>query len=145
MAIRFFSEDVLFKLEKSRSAIKWIKEVSIKENHQIAEITYVFCSDKFLLNLNKQFLNHKTLTDIITFDYSAKDSVSGEIYISIERVEDNATKYGCPFATELHRVMIHGVLHLFGYNDKRPGDIIVMRKKEEAYLSLWDNMFHVKP
>lgn len=144
MPIRFFSEDVAFKIKRPRDTARWIKLSAQKEKHTISDITYIFCSDKFLLQLNQKFLHHETLTDIITFDYSAGGTIAGEIYISIERVEENALKFDCPFADELHRVMIHGVLHLMGYKDKKPGDKLMMRKKEEAYLSLWNKAFHVK-
>jgi rRNA maturation RNase YbeY len=145
MAIRFFSEDVAFKIKRPRDTSRWINLTAEKEKHRISDITYIFCSDKFLLGLNQKFLKHKTLTDIITFDYCTEGQISGEIYISIERVEENAQKFGCAFTEELRRVMIHGVLHLIGYKDKKPGEIITMRKKEEAYLSLWNKTFHVKP
>ncbi|MBS1506897.1 MAG: rRNA maturation RNase YbeY [Bacteroidetes bacterium] len=144
MPIRFYSEDVAFKIKKPRNTSKWIKLAAQKERQSISEITYIFCSDRFLLPLNQKFLNHDTLTDIITFDYSSDGKISGEIYISVERVEENAQKFECPFDNELRRVMIHGVLHLMGYKDKKAGDKITMRKKEEAYLSLWTKTFHVK-
>jgi probable rRNA maturation factor len=103
----------------------------------INEINYIFCSDSYLLSLNKGFLKHNTLTDIITFDNSeGTGSMEGEIYISIERVKENATKYDVSFEDELNRVMIHGILHLLGYKDKKPSEKALMRKKEEAYLSL---------
>lgn len=144
MAIRFFSEDVEFKIKRPRDTARWIKLCAAKERHSIADIAYIFCSDKYLLQLNQQFLNHETLTDIITFDYSSVSTLSGEIYISVERVEENAHKFGAKFPDELRRVMIHGVLHMMGYKDKKSGDKIIMRKKEEAYLSLWNKTFHVK-
>jgi len=96
------------------------------------------------LKLNREFLNHDTLTDIITFDESAGKLISGEIYISVERIKENSVKFRSSFNDELHRVMIHGILHSIGYRDKKPKEISVMRKKEEAYLSLWETMFHVK-
>ncbi len=115
----------------------WIKEVARREKKTIKEINYIFCSDEYLLQLNQGFLNHKTLTDIITFDNSeGKNGLEGEIYISIERVQENAIKFNTEFEDELHRVMIHGVLHLIGYKDKKPSEKALMRKKEEACLSL---------
>jgi rRNA maturation RNase YbeY len=111
--------------------------VAKTEKKEIGDLTYVFCSDDYLLSLNQQFLKHNTLTDIITFDYSeGKKELSGEIYISIDRVADNAAKFKTDFQDELHRVMIHGVLHLAGYKDKKPAEKALMRKKEEACLSL---------
>ena len=135
--IRFFSEDISFKVDLPRKKTLWIKEVARREKKTIKEINYVFCSDKYLLQLNQGFLNHKTLTDIITFDNSeGKNGLEGEIYISIERVQENALKFNNEFEDELHRVMIHGVLHLIGYKDKKPSEKALMRKKEEACLSL---------
>ena len=135
--IRFFSEDISFKIDLPRKKTLWIKEVARREKKTIKEINYVFCSDKYLLQLNQGFLNHKTLTDIITFDNSeGKNGLEGEIYISIERVQENAIKFNNEFEDELHRVMIHGVLHLIGYKDKKPSEKALMRKKEEACLSL---------
>ncbi len=110
----------------------------------VLDINYIFCSDRYLLVLNREFLNHNTLTDILTFDYSVGKSISGEIYISTERVQENSVKYKSLFSEELRRVMIHGVLHLIGYDDKKPRHAQGMREKEEAYLSLWESMFHVK-
>ena len=100
-------------------------------------MSYIFCSDKDLVRLNNQYLKHKALTDILTFDYSTDPkSIHGEIYISVQRVKENAGRFKESFDEELHRVIIHGVLHLVGYNDKSPTDKALMREKEEAYLSL---------
>ncbi|MFN7261499.1 MAG: rRNA maturation RNase YbeY [Cyclobacteriaceae bacterium] len=135
--IRFFSEDISFKIDLPRKKSQWIKEVARREKKTIKEINYIFCSDEYLLQLNQGFLNHKTLTDIITFDNSeGENGLEGEIYISIERVQENAIKFNNEFEDELHRVMIHGVLHLIGYKDKKPSEKALMRKKEEACLSL---------
>ncbi len=135
--IRFFSEDISFKIDSPRKKTLWIKEVARREKKTIKEINYIFCSDEYLLQLNQGFLNHKTLTDIITFDNSeGKNGLEGEIYISIERVQENAIKFNTEFEDELHRVMIHGVLHLIGYKDKKHSEKALMRKKEEACLSL---------
>jgi probable rRNA maturation factor len=135
--IRFFSEDIPFKLKHPIKASSWIKNVAKKEKRTIKEINYIFCTDEYLLQLNQGFLNHKTLTDIITFDNSeGKKALEGEIYISIERVKENSLKFKTDFEDELHRVMVHGVLHLIGYKDKKPSEKALMRKKEEACLSL---------
>ena len=100
-------------------------------------LNYIFCSDAFLLSLNVEYLNHNTLTDVITFDNSDDSKgIQGEIYISIDRIRENAKKYRVPFERELHRVMIHGLLHLLGYADKTPLQKKMMRKKESTYLSL---------
>jgi probable rRNA maturation factor len=136
-SIHFFSEAINFKLPHPRKTTVWINLVAKKEKRTIKEINYIFCSDEYLLQLNQGFLHHKTLTDIITFDNSeGKKALEGEIYISIERVKENALKFKTDFEDELHRVMIHGVLHLIGYKDKKPSEKALMRKKEEACLSL---------
>ena len=137
MPIHYFYEQIDFKIETPRKASIWITLVAKTEKKEIGDLTYVFCSDDYLLSLNQQFLKHNTLTDIITFDYSeGKKELSGEIYISIDRVADNAAKFKTDFQDELHRVMIHGVLHLAGYKDKKPAEKALMRKKEEGCLSL---------
>jgi len=137
MPIRFFSEDTDFALAHPRKTSAWISQTARKEKSEIKEINYIFCSDSFLLDLNQDYLEHDTLTDIITFDYSAsKKDLEGEIYISIDRVSENAFKFKRDFEEELHRVIIHGVLHLAGYKDKKPSDKAIMRKKEDTYLSL---------
>jgi rRNA maturation RNase YbeY len=137
MAILFFSNGVDFRLSKPRVTTSWIKNVIKREKRKLHSLSYVFSSDEHLLELNSQYLEHNTLTDIITFDYSNDpDSIHGEIYISIERVKENASIFKESFDKELHRVIIHGVLHLMGYDDKRGTDKALMREKEEAYLSL---------
>ncbi|MFY8037548.1 MAG: rRNA maturation RNase YbeY [Cyclobacteriaceae bacterium] len=136
-AIQFFSEDISFTLSKPRKSSNWIKLIAKKERREVVDVSYIFCSDSYLLQLNQQYLNHNTLTDIITFDYSeGAKKLEGEIYISIDRVKENAQKFKVSFQDELDRVMIHGVLHLIGYKDKKPTDKSLMRKKEEASLSL---------
>jgi rRNA maturation RNase YbeY len=135
--INYFSYKTRFRLKDPRKVTSWIKGVVEKEGSTIQGINYIFCSDSYLLTLNEDFLNHKTLTDIITFDNSEdRSSLEGEIYISIDRVKENAVKYQVPFQDELNRVMIHGVLHLLGFKDKKPSEKALMRKKEEACLSL---------
>jgi probable rRNA maturation factor len=137
MPIRFFSEDTDFKLRSSRKTSQWIKATAAKEGAIIKDINYIFCSDEYLLALNQGYLRHNTLTDIITFDYSAsKKLIEGEIYISVERVKENAQKLKIEFHEELLRVIVHGILHLLGYSDKTSKDKTEMRKKEDSYLSL---------
>jgi probable rRNA maturation factor len=143
MPVRFFYEKD-FEIKSPRKTATWIKESVRREKKTVGEINYIFCTDHYLLELNQQFLKHDTLTDIISFDYSEGKIVSGEIYISLERVEENATIFDANSHDELLRVMVHGVLHFCGYRDKMARDKVVMRKKEEAYLSLWKSMFHVK-
>lgn len=134
-AIRFFTEDVDFSLKHKRKIALWIKQAILNEKHSLSDINYIFCSDEYLLQLNQQYLNHNTFTDIITFNNSEYlKEVAGDIYISIERVEDNAKKHNCPFIQELSRVLIHGILHLCGYKDKSEEDKKIMRSKEDFYL-----------
>jgi probable rRNA maturation factor len=137
-AVNFFVEDIEFKTPHPRKIGSWIKAAAQKERRVILEINYIFCSDKYLSKINKTYLRHTTLTDIVTFDNSeTNDSLEADIFISVERVQANAFKYGVPFTNELLRVMIHGFLHLLGFKDKNPADKEVMRKKEDAYLSLF--------
>lgn len=136
-AIKYFSEDVIFRLPNPRRTTRWIKNVVNQENATIDQLSYIFCSDTFLIDINRQFLNHNTYTDIITFDLSdSRSAINGEIYISIERVRENAKKLKVEFLDELDRVMIHGVLHLLGYSDKKVKEKQLMREKEDSYLSL---------
>ncbi len=115
----------------------WIKEILQLENKQLGVLTFIFCDDDYLLTLNKTYLQHDTLTDVITFDYGEEfNGVSGDIFISKERVQENAQEMGILFFEELYRVMVHGVLHLLGYSDKDAGELMLMRKKENDYLSL---------
>jgi probable rRNA maturation factor len=137
MPILFFSEGTDFRLDKPLKSISWIKKAIKIEKSTLVSLNYIFCSDQYLVKLNKQYLGHNTLTDILTFDLAEEiGSVKGEIYISVERVLENARVFGEPFDRELHRVMIHGVLHLMGLDDKKAADQALMREKEEAYLSL---------
>ena len=136
-SITFFSEGIDFKIPRPLATKSWIQRVIRKENQKLSSLSYIFCSDEFLSKLNQDYLNHSTLTDIITFNYSVeKESIEGEIYISISRVRENSSLYKVEFDEELHRVIIHGVLHLLGYGDKKPSERALMRKKEEACLSL---------
>ena len=114
----------------------WLKDVTTKEGKEIGELVYVFCNDDYLIEKNMHFLKHDTLTDVITFDYCYEEIISGDILISTERVKANALKYDVDFLTELHRVMVHGLLHLLGYKDKRESDALLMRQKENYYLKL---------
>jgi len=135
MAISFTSQYKTFKLAKSAAVKKWIEAIIKKEKRKVGKINYVFVSDEELLKMNKQFLNHHTYTDIITFDYCENKIINGDIFISIDRVSENAFKFKTEFSNELHRVLIHGVLHLCGYKDKAKKDAILMRKMEENSLS----------
>ncbi len=136
MAILFHIENPSFTL-KNKTALKaWIKEVAQREQKKPGNINYVFVSDERLYEMNVQFLNHKTYTDIITFDYTENDRIEGDIYISTDRVKENAIKFKSNEITELHRVIIHGVLHLCGYKDKSEKDAKKMRQMEERSLAL---------
>ena len=134
--IAFQVQDVQFTLKNKQVIRQWIAEVAANEGFSIAPINYIFCSDAHLLDMNKQFLNHNYFTDIITFDYTEGQRLSGDIFISIDRVADNAKTYKTTFEAELHRVMVHGVLHLMGYKDKTPADEKKMRSKENSALKL---------
>lgn len=136
-SLRFFDEQVKFRLPHPRKTANWIKESIIKEGKRLIELNFIFCTDDYLHQINVQYLKHRTLTDIITFDHGDDPgSIRGEIYISIDRVRANAAVFHASFDDELHRVLIHGVLHLSGYSDKSPRQKATMRKKEDAYLSL---------
>ena len=132
--IDFYSETDFELAEKDRIA-NWISSIIASEAYTEGEISYVFCDDAYLLNLNQQFLNHDTLTDIISFDNSVGNEINGEIYISVERVRENATEYSESFLEELHRVIIHGILHYCGYQDKDKEDAKRMREKENDSLA----------
>jgi len=119
---------------------EWIENVLTSEGKLLGELSYIFCDDEYLLEINQQYLDHDTLTDIISFDYTEGDVVSGDIFISIERVADNANDLNISFEEELKRVLIHGVLHYCGYKDKSESDEALMRFKEDEKIS----MFHVK-
>lgn len=135
--ISFFEQDISFKLKHPGKTRAWIKKVIHSENQELAHLNFIFCSDTYLLTINQQYLNHNTYTDIITFDNRESDgAMEGDIFISIDRIKENAEKLGVPFDDELHRVIIHGVLHLLGYGDKTPAEKSAMRKKEDACLSL---------
>ena len=125
-----------FSLKTESAVIKCIKVLAKQELREIGDITFVFCDDNYLHKINLEFLDHDTYTDIITFDYSVGNEIISEIYVSTDRVEENAKKHKQTFENELHRVMIHGILHLCGYNDKLVEDRQIMRDKENHYLSL---------
>lgn len=139
--IHFFTEDVSFRLKDKTRLRKWLKQAAAAENHRLRQICYIFCSDTYLLKINRSFLDHDTLTDIITFDHSAEPGrLAGDIYISIERLTENAEKFAVSKEDELHRVMIHGILHLCGYKDKTREQKALMRTKEDLYISLYKSM-----
>jgi probable rRNA maturation factor len=135
--INFFSEETTFKLAHPIKTSKWIKAAIQKEKKVLDGLNFIFCTDDYLLKINKEYLNHNTLTDIVTFDNSeTRRDINGDIFISVDRVSENAKKFNVSFDQELHRVIIHGILHLIGYGDKDMASKAKMRKKEDAYLSL---------
>lgn len=135
--ISFLNDDNSFAWENSETIAKWLNQVAEKEGSKITDLTYVYCSDLKLLEINEQFLSHNYFTDIITFDLSDNDSsIEGEIYISIERVLDNAKTFESEKELELSRVHVHGLLHLLGYDDHSDSEREMMRNKENHYLSL---------
>ncbi len=134
--VNFFSEETDFILSDPNRIIRWVEQVIEKQECQLHSVTYVFCSDDYLLDLNINYLDHHTLTDIITFPYDQPPIITGDIFISIDRVKENAKTYEVPFEEELQRVMIHGILHLCGFHDKTPDEKSLMTEKENQALSL---------
>ena len=129
--INFFNADQTFRFQNKSLLKEWIEACFRKEKRKLENISYIFCSDEYLLEINKQFLNHDYYTDIITFDLSDSEKISAEIYISLDRVKDNAISLNVAYKKELLRVLIHGALHLCGYKDKQKKDTLIMREKEE--------------
>ena len=125
-----------FSLKTESEVVKCINALANQEMREIGDITFVFCDDNYLHKINLEFLNHDTYTDILTFDYSVGNELISEIYISLDRVSENAKKYSQSFENEIHRVVVHGVLHLCGYKDQQEEDKQIMRHKENHYLSL---------
>lgn len=141
MAIHFFSEEIKFNLPQKLKRKNWLKKVAESENHKVGDINYIFCSDEYLYQINVDYLSHHTYTDIITFDNSEKDGrIEGDIFISIERVRENATKHQQSEETELSRVISHGLFHLMGYKDKSKDQSELMRSKEEFAIKLFENI-----
>ena len=137
--VSYFFEDTRFKFNIRRFTNRWIKAVAEAENHCIGEINIIFCSDPYILDVNIKSLDHHYYTDIITFDYCEGNKLSGDLFISIDSVRENAIEFGTEFDEELHRVIVHGLLHLIGYDDHTPEDQKVMREKEDYYLGLRGN------
>jgi rRNA maturation RNase YbeY len=135
LAINFFSEEISFKPKNVAKLKAWLKEVAAEEGYQIGTLNYVFCNDEYILQANKQYLQHDYYTDIITFDYTNKQKISGDLIVSIDTVSSNAEMFGVDANHELSRVVVHGVLHLCGYKDKQPEEEVLMREKENYYLN----------
>lgn len=141
MAIQFFDEDSRFKLKNKNQHKRWIREIAFKKGYQIGTLTYIFCTDEYLFNINVEYLQHDTYTDIITFDNSENEGkIEGDIFISIERVKENAIQENTVFYHELHRVMSHGILHLMGYKDKKTEDLKIMREMEDQSIALYKDI-----
>lgn len=134
--INFFSEEIEFSIEKEKEISKWLNEISLENKRTISNINYIFCNDEYLLEINKEHLNHDYYTDIITFDLSESDEIESDIFISIERVKENSTNQNTSFTKELQRVLVHGLLHLIGFDDKNIEQKKIMREKEDSCLSL---------
>ena len=132
-----FNYEVAFKLPSETPITKWLTEVIQQENCKVGDINFVFCDDEYLHKLNVEFLNHDTLTDIISFDYSVGKELHGDVFISKERVQENAESFKVNFDDELKRVMVHGILHYCGYKDKTDDESRIMREKENHYLNLF--------
>lgn len=134
--ILYYYEDVDFVFKNKTLNNRWLRLVAESEIKRIGDISIVFCSDNYILDINQRYLQHDYFTDIITFDYCEGDKLSGDLFISIDSVKENAMEYGSEFSDELNRVIVHGILHLIGYDDHTEEDIAMMRKKENYYLSL---------
>lgn len=134
--VHFFSEDISYTLKQKASVRVWIKSTIVDEGHKLGELNFIFCSDIYLLSINQKYLKHNTYTDIITFDNSEnKKEIAGDIFISLDRIRENALNFKVKEEDELQRVMIHGTLHLLGYKDKGKAARALMTEKEDLYLS----------
>lgn len=141
MAIHFFSEEIKFDLPEKLKRKNWIKKIAESESFQVGELNYIFCSDEYLYQINVDYLSHHTYTDIITFDNSENErKIEGDIFISIDRVRDNASKLQQSEVTEISRVISHGLFHLMGYKDKSKDQSQMMRLKEEFAINLFENI-----
>ena len=140
MAIYFSTENMDFELSDESRVKNWISAVVSAQRKRVGNLSYLFCDDAYLIEINRTYLNHDTYTDIITFDYVEGDIVSGDIMISVERVRENASLFNSSFEQELRRVIIHGVLHLLGQADKSEEEAAAMRRKEESALALWNTI-----
>ncbi|MCC8171481.1 MAG: rRNA maturation RNase YbeY [Parabacteroides sp.] len=136
MAIYYYAEEVTLPAIKKRQTSAWVKRVAAKYGKKTGDISYIFCSDQKILEVNREYLQHDYYTDIITFDYSEGDTISGDLFISLDTVKTNAEKFGALYDEELHRTIIHGILHLCGINDKGPGEREIMEKNENEALTM---------
>ena len=138
--VSYFTQDTDFKFKSKRLTSQWLKLVAQAESKKLGAVSVIFCSDNYLLDVNKKYLNHDYFTDIITFDYCEGDLISGDLFISIDSVKDNSEFYKSCFEDELSRVIVHGVLHLIGYDDHTESDVAMMRSKEDFYLNFRDTL-----
>lgn len=136
MAIAFYAEDTKLPAIKKRAVGNWVKEVAATYGKKVGDISYIFCSDEKILEVNRQYLQHDYYTDIITFDYCEGDRLSGDLFISLDTIRTNAEQFGASYEDELHRVIIHGILHLCGINDKGPGEREIMEAAENKALAM---------
>ena len=136
MAIAFYAEDTKLPAIKKRAVGNWVKEVAATYGKKVGDISYIFCSDEKILEVNRQYLQHDYYTDIITFDYCEGDRLSGDLFISLDTIRTNAEQFGASYEDELQRVIIHGILHLCGINDKGPGEREVMEAAENQALTM---------
>lgn len=136
--VAFYFEDTDFKLRHKTRIKEWLRLVAESEVFTLGNISVIFCSDNYILDINQKYLQHDYFTDIITFDYSEGGRISGDLFISVDSVRENSVEYGTEFEDELHRVIVHGILHLIGYDDHTEDEIKIMRSKEDYYLSLFE-------
>ena len=136
MAISYHAEDISFPKIKRREITNWIKEIASDYNKRVGEISYIFCSDEKILQINQQYLNHDYYTDIITFDYSEENTISGDLFLSLDTIKSNSDKYHVDYQQEMYRVIIHGILHLCGLKDKTPKEEKIMRDSENKALTI---------
>ena len=134
--ITYQTEDIAMPLIKKRETTEWVKQVAAYYGKKVGEIAYIFCSDEKILEVNRQYLEHDYYTDIITFDYTEGNRISGDLFISLDTVRTNAEQFDQAYERELHRVIIHGILHLCGINDKGPGEREIMEAEENKALAL---------
>lgn len=141
MAVRYYTDDCRYRLPEKRRTAQWLHDVALTEGYTLGEVCYIFCSAARLLEMNRQYLGHDYYTDVITFDYSDRrgtHTVSGDIFIDVETVADNALEYGATRLQEMRRVVVHGLLHLCGQGDKTPRTNAQMHRKEDKYLKFWE-------
>lgn len=137
--VRYYCEDIKFIFKNKLANNRWLKMVAVSEIKTLGDISIIFCSDNYILDVNLRYLHHDYFTDVITFDYCEGNRLSGDLFISVDSVRENAVEFGTEFDDELHRVIVHGLLHLIGYDDHTPEDQKLMSEKEDYYLGLRGN------